>query len=174
MLSSWQNFYIIVGAAAATLTGLMFIVITLMEGIGRQPSSLDAAISAFSTPTMVHFCAVLLMAGILSAPWGALSSVALLLGLLGLGGVAYLIIVIRRMRRMPDYRLSITDRVWYISLPIGVYLTLVAASILLPSHPAPVLYFIGAVMFALLIIGIHNAWDLVIFIALERTNNRNK
>ena len=73
-LSSWQNFTIIIGAAAATLTGLMFVVITLMSRIEGQVSTMNAALSAFNTPTVTHFCAVLLLAGILSAPWPAFSS----------------------------------------------------------------------------------------------------
>ena len=32
-LSNWQNFYMIMGTAAATLTGLMFVVTTLIAGI---------------------------------------------------------------------------------------------------------------------------------------------
>src|SRR2546428_14082642 len=31
-LATWQNFYVIIGSAAATLTGLMFVVITLIAG----------------------------------------------------------------------------------------------------------------------------------------------
>ncbi|MGE5224115.1 MAG: hypothetical protein ACM3PY_16870, partial [Omnitrophica WOR_2 bacterium] len=65
-LTNWQNFYIIIGSAAATLTGLMFVVVTLMASIETHVSTLNAGISAFNTPTIVHFCAVLLIAGILS------------------------------------------------------------------------------------------------------------
>jgi hypothetical protein len=31
-LAAWQNFYVIIGSAAATLTGLLFVVITLVSG----------------------------------------------------------------------------------------------------------------------------------------------
>ena len=31
-LAPWQNFYVIIGSAAAALTGLMFVVITLIMG----------------------------------------------------------------------------------------------------------------------------------------------
>ncbi len=101
LLTNWQNFYMIAGTAAATLTGLMFIVITLMAGFERHVTTLNAGIAAFNTPTVVHFCTVLLMAAILSAPWQASWSVGLVLGLLGLGEVFYLLAVIRRMRHVP-------------------------------------------------------------------------
>src|SRR5215207_4381622 len=96
-LSNWQNFYMIMGTAAATLTGLMFVVTTLIAGIDAHMSTLNAAVSAYNTPTVVHFGTVLLLAGLLSAPWQTFSSLSLLLGLLGLGMVLYSTIVMRRM-----------------------------------------------------------------------------
>jgi hypothetical protein len=38
-LAAWQNFYVIIGTAATTLTGLLFVVITLVSGaLGRVTS----------------------------------------------------------------------------------------------------------------------------------------
>ncbi len=104
ILSNWQNFYMIMGTAAATLTGLMFVATTLIARLDTHESIANAGISAFNTPTVVHFCAVLLLAGILSAPWEAFSSVRLLLGLFGVGMVFYQLIIMRRMWRMPHYQ----------------------------------------------------------------------
>src|SRR5262245_21060992 len=112
-LSQWQNFYMLIGTAAATLTGLMFVATTLVVDSRRHRATLDAGVAAFSTPTVVHFGAVLLIAGILSAPWQAFSSVRVLLGLLGLGGGLYLIIVIRRMRQIPHRQTPLKDWLWY-------------------------------------------------------------
>ena len=81
-LSNWQNFYMIMGTAAATLTGLMFVATTLLAGVETHMPTLNVGVSAFNTPTVVHFCAVLLIAGILSAPWQAFSSIGLLLACL--------------------------------------------------------------------------------------------
>src|SRR6185369_16402287 len=84
LLSNWQNFYMIMGTAAATLTGLMFVVTTLIAGLDTHATTLNAAVSAFNTPIVMHFCSVLVLAGIFSAPWQSLSSVSLLLGGLSL------------------------------------------------------------------------------------------
>ncbi len=91
-LAAWQNFYVIIGSSAATLTGLMFVVITLIAGSQMRRSSGTNA--AFGTPTVVHFCAALLVAAVLSAPWQVLWYASLLLGLSGLGGVTYVVIVL--------------------------------------------------------------------------------
>src|SRR6476619_84130 len=109
LLSNWQNFYMIMGTAAATLTGLMFVATTIIAGIDTHVPTANAGVAAFNTPTVVHFCVVLLLAGILSAPWQTFSSLSLLLGLLGLGMVFYSIIVLRRMRRMPHYQSTLED-----------------------------------------------------------------
>jgi hypothetical protein len=174
LLSAWQNFYILIGTAAATLTGLMFVATTLVAGIDRHVSTLHAGLSAFSSPTVVHFCAVLLLAGILSAPWQSFSSLGIVLGLLSLGMVLYLVLVMRQMRKVPNYRTPLKDWLWYMAFPFIAYIVLVGAAIVLPANPALALYIISAAMFALLLLGIHNAWDLVTYLAVERSHSENK
>jgi hypothetical protein len=175
-LGNWQNFYMIIGTAAATLTGLMFVVTTLLAGIDRHEEILNAGISAFNTPTVVHFCAVLLIAGILSAPWQAYSSVGLLLSLLGLGEVFYLVIIMRRMQRISHYQTKLSDWLWYVTFPLIAYIVLIVAAIVLPANPVLALYIISAAMVMLLFLGIRNAWDLVTYfaVALSRSENTSR
>lgn len=174
-LMGWQNFYIIIGAAAATLTGLMFVVITLLAGVEEQIATLNVAVSAFSTPTVANFCAVLLIAGVLSAPWMAYTTLSDVLLIVGIGAVIYLTTVLRHMRHVPGYHTPLRDWVWYLSVPGLAYIVLIGAAIGLPAHPAGALYTIAAAMVTLLFTGIRNAWDLVTFLAVDRghPNNNN-
>ena len=71
-LTAWENFYVIVGSSGAALTGLQFVVVALVAESRAQSSHRE--IAAFGTPTVIHFCAVLLISAILSAPWHALSN----------------------------------------------------------------------------------------------------
>ncbi len=176
LLTTWQNFYVIIGSAAATLTGLMFVVITLIAGARVRVSSAKASggIATFSTPTIVHFCVALLVAAILSAPWQVLWNAGLLLGLSGLWGVTYVVIVVRRARQQTDYQPVLEDWLWHTVFPLVSYIALVVAAILLPGHPAPALFVIAAVTVLLLFIGIHNAWDNVTYIAIELSRPQNK
>jgi hypothetical protein len=174
LLSSWQNFYMLIGTAAATLTGLMFVVTTLIAGIDARLSILNAAVSAFNTPTVVQFGAVLLLAGVLSAPWQTYTSLSFLLGLSGLGMVFYLIVVLRRMQRVPHYQSTLEDWSWYLALPLLANVMLIVAAFMLPGNPAPALYLVGTAMMLLLLVGIRNAWDNVTFLAVERAHSENK
>jgi len=45
---------------------------------------------------------------------------------------------------------------------------------MLTSHPVPALFVIGAVTVLLLFTGIHNAWDDVIYIAIELPGPENR
>jgi hypothetical protein len=130
-LSQWQNFYRIMGAAAATLTGLMFVATTLFAGLNTHVEIANAGISAFNTPTVVQFCAVLLLAGIFSAPWQTFSTMSLLLGLLSGGMVFYQIIIMQRMRRMPHYQSTLEDWLGYMALPLLANIMFIVAAILL-------------------------------------------
>jgi hypothetical protein len=174
LLTTWENFYVIIGSSAAALTGLMFVVITLIAGT-REPGR-SGAIAAFGTPNVVHFCAALLVAALLSAPWQALSNVGLLLllGLCGLGGVIYIVIVVRRARRQNGYQPVLEDWLWHAVFPLVSYTALVVATIMLPGNPVPALFVIGAVTVLLLFIGIHNAWDTVTYLVVELSQPENK
>ncbi len=171
-LATWQNFYVIIGSAAAALTGLMFVVITLIMGTRARRSS--GTLAAFGTPNVVHFSVALLVAAILSAPWPALWNAGLLLGLSGLGGVTYVVIVVRRARRQTDYQPVLEDWLWHTVFPLISYTALVVAAIVLLGNPAPALFVIAAVTLLLLFTGIHNAWDTVTYLAVQLSERENK
>jgi hypothetical protein len=164
--AAWESFYVIVGSSAAALTGLQFVVIVLgaeIDALGSVPT-----VRAFGTPTIVHFCAVLLMSAILSAPWRALSSAGFALGLCGFAGVIYAIRVFVHARRQTEYVPVAEDWLWHSALPFIAYATLLASGVLLQRQPATSLFVIGAMAVLLLFVGIHNAWDAVMYIAIQR------
>ena len=173
-LTEWENFYIIVGSSAGALTGLTFVVITLVAGMRQR--DMGRGIAAFTTPTTVYFGTVLLVCAILSAPWPALAPAALLLGLVGLAGVLYGAIVVRRQRQLDqdDYTPVLEDWLWYAVCPLVAYAALLAAAILLPGNPDAALFAVGGVMILLLFLGIRNAWDIVTYIAVERVAPQNE
>ncbi|MGZ3715431.1 MAG: hypothetical protein ACXVA4_08430 [Ktedonobacterales bacterium] len=164
-LTAWENFYVIVGSSAAALTGLQFVVITLIAGTRSRRSS--GAIGAFGTPTVVHFCLALLIAAIVSAPWQTLANAAIPLGLTGLGGLGYVFIVLRRARRQTDYKPVLEDWLWHIIFPLVAYAALVIAALVLPDNPLPALFITGAAALLLLFSGIHNAWDTVTYLVTD-------
>jgi len=171
-LGEWGSFYVIVGSSGAALTGLQFVVMALIADSRRVSTGRE--ISAFGTPTVIHFCAVLLVSAIVSAPWHSLSSVALALGTCGLAGIAYGVIVIRRALQQTGYRPVFEDWLWHTVLPLIAYTLVLIAASLLPSHSRQPLFVVALAVLLLLFIGIHNAWDTITFFAINESQARKK
>lgn len=161
-LAGWENFYVIVGSSAGALIGLQFVVITL---IADMPGvrDLERAGSAYSTPTIVHFGAVLLLSAALSAPWHAVHGVAIVWGVLGLAGVGYEIVVIRRIRTQVAYAPVFEDWLFHVLFPLAAYATLAVSAWEAGSDVPGALFAVAAAALVLLFVGIHNAWDAVTY-----------
>jgi hypothetical protein len=160
--AEWETFYVIVGASAGALIGLQFVVLTLIAD-GPSLRGAAEASSALLTPTIVHFAAALLLSALVSVPWQTIAPSATLLGLTGLGGLAYIAIVVRRIRRQAAYKPQFEDWLFHVLLPIAAYAMLVLSAIAAPSHTHEALLGVGASTLLLLFIGIHNAWDGVAY-----------
>jgi hypothetical protein len=165
-LKAWTDFYVIVGSSAAALTGLMFVVITLVAGL-RARTTRDG-IAAFSTPTVVHFCAVLLIGAAIAAPWPRLACVSGLLAVVALGALAYSVRIIARARAVEEYEPDVEDRLCYMILPVVAYALMLAAALTLPFRPTIALFGLAGTSLMLIFLGIHNAWDVVTFVGVQR------
>ena len=173
-LAAWSSYYTIMGSSAASLTGLMFIVITLVAGQERVVKNMRDGVETFSSPTVVHFCAALLVSAILAAPWHSLSSPGILLGIAGVGGLVYGSRVLLRMARRTTYRPEFEDWLWYAITPLVAYIAIFASAVFLFIDPVPALIALAASTIALIFMGIRNAWDVVTFIAVESSSEEKK
>jgi hypothetical protein len=165
-LREWQTFYVIVGSAAAALTGLQFVVIAL--GANARTLRDPAAVKAFGTPTIVHFCVVLTTAALVVMPRHTTATLAICIGALGLGGVVYAIITARRARRQTGYQPVLEDWLWHVGFPNVAYIALFFTGFGTLRYTAGALYVIAAAVLLLLFIGIHNAWDSAVYISTRR------
>jgi hypothetical protein len=120
----------------------------------------------------VHFCVSLLIAATLSAPWNSLAPPAVLFGIVGLAGLVYAAIIIRRTRKQTGYQPVFEDWLWHAALPIVVYGSLLGAALLIRRYERNALFVIAGGTLMLVFIGIHNAWDTVTYIAVTRLERR--
>ena len=169
-LSAWNSFYVMIGSSAAALTGLMFVVITLVSDNQRTTS--DDGISTFSTPTVFHFCCALFTSALMSAPFRSLVPIAIILAVVGIGGLGYVVVIARRTSKLSSYQPDREDWCWNVLLPFLAYavmlggaIALLGGAIALPGTAARALYAPAATALLLIFVGIHNAWDVVTFLA---------
>lgn len=157
-LAGWENFYVIIGSSAGALIGLQFVVMALVANLPRSGAQGDAG-NAFATPNVVHFGTALLVSGLLTAPWGDLSTPTFLLGILGLCGAVYSVIVARRMRLQTLYRPVFEDWLCHAILPFAGYALLATSAFEARAHTYAPMFGVAAAVLLLLFVGIHNAWD---------------
>lgn len=167
--AAWTAFYTITGSSAAALVGLMFVVLTLVGSRASQGHSttLDG-ISAFSTPTVVHFSAALLLSATLCAPWHSLTGPAIALVAISAVGLAYVVRAMLRARRMTGYQADAEDWFWYSVAPLVTYGILLVSACALVTWRKVMLYAVAAVVVTLILIGIRNSWDIVTYVAVPR------
>jgi len=169
-LATWDSFYVIVGSAAGALIGLQFVVVTLLA---QKPTSpVPEATAAFGTPTVVHLGAALLLSALARVPWPTIVVPALLWGAMGLGGVAYAVIVIRRMRAQAAYMPEFEDWLFHIVLPAAAYALLALSAVAAPAFTREALFGVAAAALLFLFISIHNAWDAVVYHAVTKKDPR--
>ncbi|MFN2547533.1 MAG: hypothetical protein ABR567_08890 [Myxococcales bacterium] len=171
-LAGWENFYVIVGSSAAALTGLQFVVITLI-GTEQALKSSGAEIGAFGTPTVIHFCSALGVACMVSAPWRDVSNASTALSIVGGLGALYCAIVIRRARQPMSYKPVLEDWIFHSILPFITYVVVVVAARQVPRHRDAQFVIAGASL-VLLLIGIRNAWDSVTYLAIDRRKQQER
>ncbi len=165
-LPDWGNFYVIIGSAGAGLTGLMFVVITL----GAQAGAVRAeeGLRAFVTPTLIHFCAAVLIAAIVTSPGQTPVSLGLMTGACGIVGLGFVARGFRAARRQAHYSPVTEDWIWYMLLPAVGYAAILAAAALLVWLPSGAgTYVLAAATLFLLFTGIHNAWDAAVWVAIS-------
>ena len=165
LLTPWANFYVMTGSSAAALTGLMFVVITLVPRfrLRRDPDG----VATFSTPTVAHFCGALFISAVLGAPWSLPIHAAIPIGVCGLVGVIYVFRVMARTRRLREYVPDLEDWAWFMGLPLLAYAAIFVSAIALAASPTKALFALAGSVVLLIFIGIRNAWDVVTYIAIQ-------
>lgn len=167
LTSPWETFYVIIGSSAAALTGLMFVVIALTGEArrgGLRPSV--GSIRAFATPIVVHFGGVLLLAALMTTPVHTVLTLSLSLAGCGVGGLGFVRWVVIQTRRQQDYVPIAEDWEWHVTMPAVVYAAVLLGAAGLWWRPTIALTLVAAAALFLLYIGIRNAWDSAIYIAV--------
>ena len=171
--ATWQNFYILVGTAAATLIGLMFVAITF--GAGLMSGQATPSVRAFIDPPFTHFVTVLLTACLMLIPTMSPTVLGGALVLVMLLRTAALFRVKRTMReahaRFGDIELS--DWMMGVVLPFCCYVGLVAAGFGFLTLKAAAFDVLAVVIIVVLLLGVFGAWELMIWLALTRVRAKN-
>jgi len=165
MLKEWETYYLMLGSAGAGLIGLLFVVVTLTASFDQSVTS--RGVRYFLGPTIFDFSVVLTMSAIAIAPELSAAIEAVLFVLVATLGIGFAVrssVGIQRPApagvEPPDW----TDLWMYGVFPAMLYAGIVLASIPLAFEVRLAPLVIAALVLCLLLLGIRNAWDLLIWI----------
>ena len=160
-MEAWHEFYTFAGTAAATLMGLLFVVMSLGQRLLASDEGVRAT-RGFFTPIVVFFATVIVTAMLMLIPHTTAPALGALLAVVAIVGLLYMIgSDVHRTWRTSE--LGIDDLLWYVVLPYVSYLIIGASAIGIWERAPFGPYGMSAAMLLLLLIGIRNAWDLVVY-----------
>ena len=161
-LGPWRDFYTLLGAASATLVGLLYVAASV--GSGPFSGARRAASRVFLSASVVHFSSLLAVSLIVMVPglsWRSFGAMIAACGAVGLGyyGLAWRDMLKDGLRQRIDW----DDQFWYTVMPVIGYLCETASGVALITRWHVACDALAAALGLLLIIGLHNAWDITLW-----------
>ena len=162
-LHDWQGFYALLGSAAATLTGLMFVAASL--GARLINDEADPKVRTFLTPTVIYFSLVLLLSALMNVPTQTPTALTAQFATVGLVGTGYSLSHLSRLR---DFHragsLRAQSWVWNLVLPLLGALWLVGGALSLRGSIAGALNAVAVGALLLVMVALHNAWEATLYL----------
>ena len=160
-MREWENYFVLTGTGAVTLIGLLFVVITL--GAERVQPGDHRLLPTYLTPTLVHFGIVFLIALLALSPEG--DSLILPFGLIGIGGVVYILNIMLKLARNHE-----TWDAWLFhgGIPIVCAAGIIAAAWLDLTSTKQAYLVLRAVSALFLLGGMRNAWAAAVGVAQSK------
>lgn len=167
VIGPWREFYSLLGTASATLVALLFVTASIATGVftpGRR-----APLRVFLSATIVHFSSILAASLIILAPIQSRILLGPLVLACGIFGLAYSLLTwCDTVRDGLSASIDLEDRTWYVLLPIACYLFEIGSGGLMPWRTHDGCVGLAVAMSMLLVIGIHNAWDITVWTMTRR------
>jgi hypothetical protein len=158
-MTAWDNFYMLVGATAGMLIGLIYVVVTF--GAEHATSGDEDRTRIFVSPVLIQFASLLFVALAMVAPVSYAQRSALL-GLIGCAGLAYA----ANLALLARKRIEASERepLWDAALPMLAYIFILvsAAAWALGANFADEIGAIASVI--LLVTALRNSWAITLAI----------
>lgn len=168
MLQDWQNFYMLTGAAAATLIGLLFVAVSAGGYLPAQQA--QSYLRTFVTPTLIYYVQVLLISCLVVMPLHSVFVLDIALLILGGFNVYLPLKVLWRIRVIhhDDESVDNDHWLWHIVLPLLAGFLFVVTAIGLYFAEPFAFDTLSITHLLCLAIGLHNSWILMIWLTLRR------
>jgi MFS family permease len=172
-LHAWHEFYILLGTAGATLLALLFVAVSLGSGYLSNRRRHQQGRRTFMSPVVIHFTTVFFISAVCLVPSHGPVFFAVLIGITAIIGIAVAIVITVWVVRT-ELTEFLQDYFAYGLLPVGGYLALLAASMMIYSGQDYALEVLAGGLLLLAVVNIRNAWDLTLSMVRRHANEKPK
>lgn len=166
-LGHWHDFYALAGEASATMVGLLFVAASVSSGVFS--ASRRAAQRVFLSASVVNFSSVLAACLVVMSPLGNGMFLGAAIVACALFGLSHSGLAMRdTLRDGLIAKIDLEDRTWYLIMPIVGYVMEASSGVILALRWDEGCAALALSMGLLLLVGIHNAWDITIWSITRR------
>lgn len=172
-MRDWQNFYMLTGAAAATLIGLLFVAISISVGANLSLQRARNSLRTFVSPILVYYAQVFAISCLMVMPLQSRNIPGLVI--IVLGGINFFLALKVCWRILVLHRdeMDLGHWIWHFSLPLiaGILLVCIAIGFFNDTQlAAPGLAITDMLC---LTIGLRNTWVLTLWLLLHQGQRSN-
>ena len=169
-LQLWHDFFLLTGTAAATLLGLVFVAASIAAVIPNEKLGDMSQGNIWVIPILTAFVRVLILCALGVMPgqtWRSFGCLVTLLAGLDLVNTVWRTRALHRFHRTKE-RLTPADWWWYAVAPAAATVAIAVTGVSFCMEGPVPMYVLAAGLLGHLVVGVHNAWELAIWLATRQ------
>ena len=172
-IREWQNFYMLTGAAAATLIGLLFVAISISAGTNLSFERARNSLGTFVSPILVYYVQAFLISCLAVIPLQSINIPGFVIVVPGIIDVFLSLKVCWRILVLHRDEMDLGHWIWHFLLPLLTGLLLVGIAIGFFDDVQLAVPGLALADLLCLTIGLRNTWVLTLWLILHQARNNN-
>lgn len=167
-LRDWQNFYMLTGAAAATLIGLLFVAISISVGANLTIQQARNSLRTFVSPILIYYVQVFIISCLAIMPLQSITILAGVVVILGGQNIFLVLKVCWRILVLHRDEMDFGHWMWHVLLPLIASILYICVALGFFDNVQLAAPGLAVADLLCLAIGLRNTWVLTLWIILHQ------
>jgi len=172
-IRGWQNFYMLTGAAAATLIGLLFVAISISVGTNLSFERARNSLRTFVSPILVYYVQAFVISCLAVMPLQNITIPGFVIAVPGIINIFLALKICWRILVLHRDEMDLGHWIWHFLLPLLTGLLLVGIAIGFFYDMQLVATGLAIADLLCLTIGLRNTWVLTLWLILHQARNNS-
>ena len=167
-LRDWQNFYMLTGAAAATLIGLLFVAISISVGANLSLKQARNSLRTFVSPILIYYSQVFIISCLAIMPLQSINILGGVVVVLGGLNIFLALKICWRILVLHRDEMVLGHWIWHFFLPLITSILFVCSAIGFFNGAPLAAPGLSVADLLCLSIGLRNTWVLTLWLAFHQ------